>query len=653
MSGRAGRRGLDEIGHVFLYFSPDEPLPHEGMLRKIMTGDPLTLRSAFRLTYNMILNILRVDELRVEDMMKKSFSEAAGDMDQDSVNNILASAENVIEEMDVSFSSDQAERRLSQYANALVRIDEMANSILPMLVGSVKAFRTAFCPGRVVLVHSEFHLLRLSIILAGSSYPQPRCTDSVLVLSLIGPLLSTYEGHPKSSKGLCSLVLETDLSQCTSEMHCAFPRFERDGWLFEVKCIQISKVIWFGQDVIDSFGRITMSRVVHETVLRTATLQVAVAFLANAASAGFKKQQGTNCSSSSFNVQSIFQGFVPFDTKGNVAVGAANSGILDQCNERDEIVRSLMDPKNEEAGAMAEVLWTLPGSKKKRFNVLRLYVRREILRYRVESLRTVANAQGIPELLPEYQKRVMVLQKMNYVGDDGTTLLLKGRSGACEVSVVDSVILTEIVLENVLDGLQAAEIASLLSALVCRQKNKASGDFRGQAVKENVQDGDLRITDKKMRDGKCFDIDLKQAEPSECSQSAPCSGNAFSINYVKAKNLMRDVVKRFGDVQEACGIDISSEIGDGCRDYEDSQCRWSLAEVVLAWARGSSFAEIATLTDIQEGDIVVTIKRLAELLKDAIGVARSVGNEELLISLQMASNAIRRDIIFSGSLYLD
>jgi len=40
-----------------------------------MLGQPTKLESKFRLTYSMILNLLRVEELRVEDMMKRSFSE--------------------------------------------------------------------------------------------------------------------------------------------------------------------------------------------------------------------------------------------------------------------------------------------------------------------------------------------------------------------------------------------------------------------------------------------------------------------------------------------------------------------------------------------------------------------------------------------------
>lgn len=41
------------------------------------------LESQFRLTYTMILNLLRVEELRVEDMMRRSFSESKTRKDAD------------------------------------------------------------------------------------------------------------------------------------------------------------------------------------------------------------------------------------------------------------------------------------------------------------------------------------------------------------------------------------------------------------------------------------------------------------------------------------------------------------------------------------------------------------------------------------------
>lgn len=72
MSGRAGRRGLDTTGMVIL-FAKD--LPPDSNLKHMMLGAPTKLESQFKLTYNMILNLLRVEALKVEDMIKKSFSE--------------------------------------------------------------------------------------------------------------------------------------------------------------------------------------------------------------------------------------------------------------------------------------------------------------------------------------------------------------------------------------------------------------------------------------------------------------------------------------------------------------------------------------------------------------------------------------------------
>lgn len=41
----------------------------------MILGDPTRLQSQFRLTYNMILNLLRVEALKIEEMIKRSFSE--------------------------------------------------------------------------------------------------------------------------------------------------------------------------------------------------------------------------------------------------------------------------------------------------------------------------------------------------------------------------------------------------------------------------------------------------------------------------------------------------------------------------------------------------------------------------------------------------
>ena len=77
MAGRAGRRGLDTIGTVIIVAPGGDEAPPVTELRQMILGEPSKLRSQFRLTYNMILNLLRVEALKIEEMIKRSFSEHA------------------------------------------------------------------------------------------------------------------------------------------------------------------------------------------------------------------------------------------------------------------------------------------------------------------------------------------------------------------------------------------------------------------------------------------------------------------------------------------------------------------------------------------------------------------------------------------------
>ena len=73
MSGRAGRRGLDEKGTVIIIVKDPESLPKGDQMVKMTDhpGEPLI--SKFRITYKSMLNLFSSRDINTEEMIRQSF----------------------------------------------------------------------------------------------------------------------------------------------------------------------------------------------------------------------------------------------------------------------------------------------------------------------------------------------------------------------------------------------------------------------------------------------------------------------------------------------------------------------------------------------------------------------------------------------------
>jgi ATP-dependent RNA helicase DOB1 len=70
MSGRAGRRGLDDRGTVIMVMDEHIEPP---VAKQMMKGKPDPLNSSFHVGYNMLLNLLRVEDANPEYVVERSF----------------------------------------------------------------------------------------------------------------------------------------------------------------------------------------------------------------------------------------------------------------------------------------------------------------------------------------------------------------------------------------------------------------------------------------------------------------------------------------------------------------------------------------------------------------------------------------------------
>lgn len=80
--------------------------------------------------------------------------------------------------------------------------------------------------------------------------------------------------------------------------------------------------------------------------------------------------------------------------------------------------------------------------------------------------------------------------------------------------------------------------------------------------------------------------------------------------------------------------------------------RPDIMEAVGAWYRGAKFRETLRLLDVFEGSLVRAIRRLEELLRQLAAACQTVGETKLAERLHAADEHIKRDIVFAASLYL-
>lgn len=75
MSGRAGRRGLDEKGLVVSFFHQEKDLPQNQILKDMIGSKGESLYSKFKISYSILFNALSSQIIELEEIMKKSFGE--------------------------------------------------------------------------------------------------------------------------------------------------------------------------------------------------------------------------------------------------------------------------------------------------------------------------------------------------------------------------------------------------------------------------------------------------------------------------------------------------------------------------------------------------------------------------------------------------
>lgn len=565
MAGRAGRRGLDNIGTVIL-MCRDE-LPEESDLKHVIVGSATRLESQFRLTYIMILHLLRVEELKVEDMLKRSFAEFHAQEKLPEMQQLLKTKLNQPKRV---IECIKGEPTIEEYYDLYMEAETYNNQISEAILLSPNV--TPFLnTGRVVVIKSESaqdHLLAVIV-----KTPSP--SNKLYIVFVIRPDMSfpvenassggnsqdkssTFDQGffvmPKSRRGLVDeYTTSVSARKGRGVINIKLPhRGSACGMSYEVREVDIKEFLCIcsSKIKIDQVG--LLEDVSSSVYAKTVKL------LQDLKSDGNKYPPA-------------------LDPVKDLKLREAK--LVETYRKWTKLLEKMSQNQCNGCIKLAE----------------HLKLAKEIKAHKEEvcSLQYQMSDEALQQM-PDFQGRIDVLKEIGCIDED-LVVQMKGRV-ACEMNSGEELICTECLFENQLDELEPEEVVALMSAFVFQQKNAS--------------------------------------EPS------------LTPRLSDAKNRLYKTAIRLGELQAQFNLPISPE------EYAQENLKFGLVEVVYEWAKGTPFADICELTDVPEGLIVRTIVRLDETCREFKNSAAIMGNSALCKKMEIASNAIKRDIVFAASLYI-
>ena len=143
---------------VMSYTSPLE----QASFKEVALGVPTRLQSQFRLTYNMILNLLRIEALRVEEMIKYSFSENSKQTLLPEHENKIKALQSQLENMEF-YDCQCCKADLDKALDATIRYKQCTKDLMNELANGSSVFRVLNV-GRLILFRDENDCAKLGFV---------------------------------------------------------------------------------------------------------------------------------------------------------------------------------------------------------------------------------------------------------------------------------------------------------------------------------------------------------------------------------------------------------------------------------------------------------------------------------------------------------
>ncbi|KAH7548405.1 hypothetical protein ACOSP7_032116 [Xanthoceras sorbifolium] len=239
-------------------------------------------------------------------------------------------------------------------------------------------------------------------------------------------------------------------------------------------------------------------------------------------------------------------------------------------------------------------LFVHPLHKSQDMNQIRCFHRKAEVNHEIQQIKSKMRESQIQKFRDELKNRSRVLKKLGHIDADGV-VQVKGRA-ACLIDTGDELLVTELMFNGTFNDLDHHQVAALASCFIPVDKSSEQIQLRTELAKP-----------------------LQQLQES---------------------------ARKIAEIQHECKLEVNVD------EYVESTVRPFLMDVMYCWSKGASFAEVIQMTDIFEGSIIRSARRLDEFLNQLRAAAQAVGEVNLENKFAAASESLRHGIMFANSLYL-
>jgi len=522
MAGRAGRRGLDSTGTVVILCKNEVFEISE--LHGMMQGKPTRLESKFRLTYSMILNLLRVEQLRVEDMMKRSFAELDTQKKQASHKERAAELKKELEVLP-DISSGIYEEVTIFYKLCSEYLEQRENIWSLLLSHPVPG--KALSAGRVVVVNYKGLVNVLGMILSVDLKSKLRSFQMLLLSSQNTQELGGGSLGDKTEYGVKDTRHDMFLGLAQQEIKQT-----------DLVCTEHAVVTIADHNIIDITNKVI--KVEAEKIINDVKKREIPRFRYDPPA-----QSVANAVQQLLKTTDVMSTTAPDILHPVRDFKIQDIDLLTKLQKMYQVRQKIDDQECRLAPDFKDQFTKVYGV---------MSVKEEL--DRCEYLCSEASLS----MLPEYHCRIEVLKDLKYV-DGNNVVQLKGRV-ACEMGS-NELIITELVFENKLTDRPPEEIAALLSCMVFQQRNCSEPELT-KSLKDGVED--IKTTAAK----------VGQVQV-DCGLLQPVGDYVDSFNfglvevvYEWARGMPFSDITQLTDVQEGVIVRTIQRLDETLRDVKDA-----------------------------------------------------------------------------------